>query len=408
MCIHPVQWPGERARLGATSSSHVPAQRGTQLGTAGSNPPPAQSSTSLLGASHTEGRWQVAGMCPPRVPAPMTLAVATLHKVCWCVPSAQVCCNNELRHKHAWALTHTHWSEEPWAAAGGCCLCSMESVVPLSLALCKHTSKPICNGYGDACRNTLCKNIPNSRKKKSKMERFACTYSLHTVKNLFQPAPVPNAPNLTNHSWPLQHLGGHPALGTTSLQGSCNKLWEGCASSGEKSQHRNNTNISPLPSPPSHPGACMLCCYLQLGNPQHWHPRKLLLGACSPHRVWGGSAAVTALFPNRRLSASSGSLLESKLEKSSWNPPRGTKGLLCGRSCRMRLLSLPLPSLLCSVCRRAPAGGSGMGGTCGWADGHEDTQTHGHVGIQARGHADMWTYRHRNTRTLRHMSTLTH
>lgn len=87
---------------------------------------------------------------------------------------------------------------------------------------------------------------------------------------------------------------------------------------------------------------------------------------------------------------------------------RGTKGLLCGRSCRMRLLSLPLPSLLCSVCRRAPASGSGMGGTCGWADGHEDTQTHGHVGIQARGHADMWTYRHRNTRTLRHMSTLTH
>lgn len=39
MCIHPVQWPGERARLGATSSSDVPAHRGTQLGTAGSNPP---------------------------------------------------------------------------------------------------------------------------------------------------------------------------------------------------------------------------------------------------------------------------------------------------------------------------------------------------------------------------------
>lgn len=171
-------------------------------------------------------RGEVAGCrdVPTSVPAPMTLAVATLHKVCWCVPSAQVCCNNELRHKHAWALTHTHWSEEPRAAAGGCCLCCMESVVPLSLALCKHTSKPICNGYRDVCRNTLCKNIPNARKKKSKMERFACTYSLHTVKNLFQPAPVPNAPNLTNHSWPLQHLGGHPALGTTSLQGSCNKL----------------------------------------------------------------------------------------------------------------------------------------------------------------------------------------
>jgi len=321
---------GGKGTAGCNQQQPCPSTERHTAGHSWQQSPP--STEQHIPPGHIPHRGEVAGCrdVPTPVPAPMTLAVATLHKVCWCVPSAQVCCNNELRHKHAWALTHTHWSEEPWAAAGGCCLCSMESVVPLSLALCKHTSKPICNGYGDACRNTLCKNIPNSRKKKSKMERFACTYSLHTVKNLFQPAPVPNAPNLTNHSWPLQHLGGHPALGTTSLQGSCNKLWEGCASSGEKSQHRNNTNISPLPSPPSHPGACVLCCYLQLGNPQHWHPRKLLLGACSPHRVWGGTAAVTALFPNRRLSASSGSLLESKLEKSSWNPPAEQKGFCAG------------------------------------------------------------------------------
>lgn len=103
---------------------------------------------------HIPHRGEVAGCrdVPTPVPAPMTPAVATLHKVCLCVPSTQVCCNNELRHKHAWALTHTHWSEEPWAAAGGCCLCCMESVFPFSLAQCKCTSKPICNGYEDACR----------------------------------------------------------------------------------------------------------------------------------------------------------------------------------------------------------------------------------------------------------------
>lgn len=168
--------------------------------------------------------------------------------------------------------------------------------------------------------------------KKRKIGQFARTYSLLTVKNLFQPAPVPNASNLTNHSWPPQHPCGHPALGTASLQGSCNGLWEGCASSGEKSQHGNYTNISPLLSLPFHLGACVLCCYLQLGNPQHCHPEKLLLGACSLHRVWGGTAAVTALFPNHRLSASSGSLLESKLEKSSWNPPVEQKGFCARRA----------------------------------------------------------------------------
>lgn len=68
------------------------------------------------------------------------------------------------------------------------------------------------------------------------------------------------------------------------------------------------------------------------------------------------------LFSNPRLSACSGSLLESKLEKNSWNSPRGTKGLLYRRIWKTRLLSLLLPSFLFSPCQRAPASRAGGGG----------------------------------------------
>ncbi|XP_021270397.1 uncharacterized protein LOC110407252 [Numida meleagris] len=236
MCIHPIRWPGERARLGATSSSDVPAQRGTQLGTAGSNPP---SPVQHLPPGRIPHRGEVAGSrdVPPSVPALMTPAMAVLHKVCLCAPSSQVCCNNELKHKHAWALTHTHRSKEPWVrmpAAWGTLPVLHESVVPFSLAPCKCTSKPTCIGYGDPCSKTLRKNMPNAKKKPKKKKAKSDGSSLLL-------SHVPQIPQITR---------GH------------SNTWVGT----------------------KHPGACVRRCLSPIRKPTALSPGEAAAGSLQPTR----------------------------------------------------------------------------------------------------------------------------
>lgn len=117
------------------------------------------------------------------------------------------------------------------------------------------------------------------------------------------------------------------------------------------SSHRyavNHTGIVPLPRvagfaafPSQSPRA-----YLQLGNPQ-----ELFVKSLQPSRGFcrGTFGLVAALFSKPRPPASSGSLLDSKGEKSSWNPPAeqkafcagGSGGRGCFRGCHLRFSFLP-------------------------------------------------------------------
>lgn len=86
--------------------------------------------------------------------------------------------------------------------------------------------------------------------------------------------------------------------------------------------------------------------YLQLGNPQ-----ELFVKSLQPSRGFcrGTFGLVAALFSKPRPPASSGSLLDSKGEKSSWNPPAEQKGFCAGgsggrgcfRGCHLRFSFLP-------------------------------------------------------------------
>lgn len=88
---------------------------------------------------------------------------------------------------------------------------------------------------------------------------------------------------------------------------------------------------------------------------------------------------------------------------------RGTKGLLCRRIWRTRLLSLPLPSFLFSPCQRAPASSAGEGGLLPMHRGG-DMQAGGWTppvpagsgsrALQAEGRSAFQTFTHRSVQGL--------
>lgn len=139
----------------------------------------------------------------------------------------------------------------------------------------------------------------------------------------------------------------------------------------------------PLASLPPHPRAVFFTAYLKSANPQELQARAAVRKA--PPALAGLFSPGTFLFCchfvfNPRLSPCSGSLLEPKLEKSSWNSPGEQKGFCAGgfggpgcfHCCCLRAcfpcakvhLGMPKSTWLC---QRAPGhgrAGGGMGRRC--------------------------------------------